>query len=187
MINRLSDALNCIITPFIQLGRLGYRAIRLILEKIGLVAKIDQVAQEAFQYRLSEANRGDAEAQYKVGCCYEDALGTKKDSNQAFKYYQLAAKQSHAGAQYNLAICYDEGIGTQPSQFAQAFKYYQLAAKQGNVNAQCGLASLYECGLGVEMDIRKAIEYYNLAASNGVDHAANEALRLQEELNSINA
>ena len=46
----------------------------------------------------------DAEAQYKLGVCYDKGQGVDKNNLEAFQWFQKAAEQGHANAQFNLAV-----------------------------------------------------------------------------------
>lgn len=52
-------------------------------------------------------------------------------------------------------------------------KTFQYAAQQGNPQAQLGLGTLYRLGLGVQLDYRKAIQWYRRSASHGDSDAMN--------------
>jgi len=51
--------------------------------------------------------------------------------------------------------------------------YYNLSAKQGHLQAQYNLGYCYENGFGVEVDLKSAIYYYELAAKQGDSLAQN--------------
>lgn len=60
---------------------------------------------------LEKAEKGDAEAQYKLGKIYHEGEGVAQDYEQAFNWYSNAAKQGHTDAQYRLGLMYDKGEG----------------------------------------------------------------------------
>ena len=60
-----------------------------------------------------------------------------------------------------------------------AVKYFKEAAKKGHVAAKYELGCMYENGIGCEIDMEKANEHYNAAASNG-HTVAKEALERLE-------
>ena len=53
--------------------------------------------QDVQKYR-TEAEQGDAEAQYKLGMCYEYGNGVEKNIAEADRWYGKAAAQRHQGA-----------------------------------------------------------------------------------------
>jgi TPR repeat protein len=48
---------------------------------------------EAFGSWMAAAEKGNANAQFNVGCCYENALGVERDDAKAVKWYRLSAEQ----------------------------------------------------------------------------------------------
>lgn len=50
-----------------------------------------------------KALSGDAEAQFKLGFCYDKGQGVDKNDVEAFQWFQKAAEQGHAKAQFVLA------------------------------------------------------------------------------------
>jgi hypothetical protein len=112
-----------------------------------------------FQEAKTKAEKGDAEAQNKVGHCYRTGMGVARDSAEGVKWIRKAVAQGNALAQCNLGICYQYGDGV-AEDHAEAAKLYQLAAEQG---AMCGLSNLafcYKTGVGVTKDLTEAYAYY---------------------------
>jgi len=60
---------------------------------------------------LAAAERGDANAQFKLGYMYGTGQGAPKNNAEAVKWYRRAAAQGHARAQYNLGAAYANGTG----------------------------------------------------------------------------
>ncbi len=60
---------------------------------------------------LTAAERGDANAQFKLGYMYGTGQGAPKNNAEAVKWYRRAAAQGHARAQYNLGAAYANGTG----------------------------------------------------------------------------
>ena len=56
------------------------------------------------------ANRGHAEAQYRLGDAYEHGLyGLKRNEQEALKWYRQAAEGGDTGAQCRFGEAYEEG------------------------------------------------------------------------------
>ncbi len=131
---------------------------------------VEKYYKQAIKYYQPAAEKGDADAQYRIGTsymiCYKNGEGIIQDDKKAFKYYQMAADQGHAKAQYILGVCYDRGEGV-AQDVNQAVKYYQLAADQGIARAQYNLANCYKYGEGITKDIKKSFKYYQMAADQG--------------------
>lgn len=134
--------------------------------------------QTAFEWYEKSASQGDAEAQFKLGCCYQEGLGTEKNEEKAVEFYFLSAQQGFVDAQFNLANCYLEGNGTEQSE-KNAFDWYLRAAEQGHVASQfnVGLYS-YHGGIGIEQNYFESEKWYKIAAENGSAKAAFELGRL---------
>jgi len=55
------------------------------------------------------AERGDAEAQYRVGLMYEFGKGYPRDMQQALSWLRRAGTQGHTGAQVELGVLHSGG------------------------------------------------------------------------------
>ncbi len=80
------------------------------------------------------AEKGVAEAQYKLGMLYSMGIGVPLDLVQARQWWEKAAVQRHVSAQYYLGIMYSMGYGV-PQDFVQAHKWHSLAAANGHKDA----------------------------------------------------
>lgn len=112
------------------------------------------------------AEKGNAEAQFRLGCRYDNGEGVKKDYAKAFVWYEKAALQNYAKAECNLGWLYETGKGV-AQDYGKAFAWYEKSALQGNMYAQCNLANFYEEGKGVIQDYEKAFAWYEKAALQG--------------------
>ena len=115
---------------------------------------------------LKEAERGHAEARYKLGFMYDRGDGVDQDFETAHKYYKLAAEQDYAMAQNNLGAMYKYGDGV-PQDYMEAEKWFKLAAEQGLADAQDNLGCMYRDGHGVPQDFEEAVKWFSLAAEQG--------------------
>ena len=84
---------------------------------------------------LKAAEQGIAEAQYRLGYCYEYGKGVEKSLTEAVKWYRKAADNGDSNAQYVLGNCYKYGKGVEQS-FTEAAKWFRKAADQGFSLAQ---------------------------------------------------
>jgi len=166
-------------------------ALLLLLAWAGLATAGDDLATglaayERGDYRtalaawLPLAERGDAEAQYRVGRLYYYGTGVKQDLLEAARWYRAAAEQGHARSQSNLGALYDEGRGI-PADPAAAAAWYAKAAAQGRAVACNNLGRMYEQGRGVAQDERKAAELYEVAARQGYAEAQWRLARMYEQ------
>jgi TPR repeat protein len=112
---------------------------------------------------LSDAIKGNAEAQWKLGKLYANGTGVAKDYNKALMWFQKAADQGDSRAQNSLGVMYQYGKGV-PIDFAQALSWYTKSAAQNDAKAQDNIGLLYYRGSGVKQDMAQAIQWFNKAA-----------------------
>ncbi|MFC2503853.1 MAG: tetratricopeptide repeat protein [Cardiobacterium sp.] len=109
------------------------------------------------------AEKGDAEAQFRLGYRYDNGEGVAQDYAQAIYWYEQSAMQNYAGAECNLGWLYENGNGVSQD-FYKAFAWYERSARHGSVWGQVNLADLYEHGNGVAQDYAAAFAWYEKAA-----------------------
>ena len=86
--------------------------------------------------------------------------------------YRAGVEKGDANSEINLAYRYYNGNGLTQS-FTQAYKLYARAAekveanKQAARNAQVNLGNMYVSGHGVEIDLVRAMMWFELSAYNG--------------------
>lgn len=90
------------------------------------------MAQSAADYRAA-AERGDAQAQFQLGQCYEKGFGVEIDSAAAVQWYTRAADQGDPDALYSLGLCYYYAIGV-PEDLAKARAYLRKAIATGKLD-----------------------------------------------------
>jgi len=78
----------------------------------------------------ARAEKGNAQAQYALGCAYAEAW----NAEEACKWYRKAAEQGVAEAQYSLGQNYATGEGVARDD-AEAYAWFSLATAQGNRQA----------------------------------------------------
>ncbi|MBA2655685.1 MAG: sel1 repeat family protein [Tatlockia sp.] len=114
-------------------------------------------AKEIYQYF---AEKGDKEAQVKLGYLYDTGLGGQTDYNLASKWYLSAAEQKQPIAQFLLGQLYQLGrLGKEP-EYAEAKKWFD-AAQHSYSKAAVALGFIYDT---VEDNYLKALDSYQLAA-----------------------
>ena len=82
------------------------------------------------QLYQENAEKGDSDAQYKLGLLYLTGNGALQDFVEAARWLKLAAEQGYALAQYELGLIYRTGQGLVIDQ-VQSYMWLNLAAAAG--------------------------------------------------------
>jgi TPR repeat protein len=94
---------------------------------------------------------------------FEYGLGVTEDMGKAVALYQKAAEKGNTFANLRLGMFY--GLGNELPDRGKSCKHYMVGAKEYSY-AQQALAACYEEGVpGFPKDIKKAVSYYEQAAS----------------------
>ena len=104
--------------------------------------------------------KGNADAQYNLGCCYRDGHGVPQDHAAKLKWWRNAAEQGYAKAQCILGVWYETGGSGVPHDYGEAVKWYRKAAEQGDADAQSYLGCCYHDGHGVPQDYAEAVNRF---------------------------
>jgi uncharacterized protein len=91
--------------------------------------------QDSVDTLRMKAERGDPEAEYKLGLAYDVGVGAPQDLGQAAAWYERAAERGHAGAQFSLGLMYGNGRGVQQD-LVQAHRWLNLAAAASQPGAR---------------------------------------------------
>lgn len=67
--------------------------------------------------------------------------------------------------------------------YTQAKKWYEVSAERGEGYAEQRLGEMYESGLGVDVNLSKAVHYYERAHKRGVEDARENASRCRGKMN----
>lgn len=112
-----------------------------------------------WRWQVLQARMGDLEAQYHVGCRWEnDRNAAEEERRQGKEWLRQSAEGGYAPAQYHLGL-YSTGV--------ESVRWLLAAAEQGVSDAQCMLGLAYLEGNGVERDVRQAERWYRAAAERG--------------------
>ena len=134
----------------------------------------EQDYEKAFEWFLKSAQEGNKFAQYSLANLYYYGNGVEKDLSQAFLWYQKSASQGQPYASYAAAQMYSKGEYVAENK-ETAQRYYKVALSgfleleskgQADDNLYYKLGAMYKKGLGTEIDIPKAIEYFEKSAEN---------------------
>ena len=112
------------------------------------------------------AERGDPEAQYRIGRMYEFGNGYPQDKAQGIAWIRKAAAQGHVDAEQELGVVYATGDGVKQDD-VQAVTWFRKAAEHGDATAQYNLGLLYAKGQGVTRDYAQAVDWWRKSAVQG--------------------
>ena len=89
------------------------------------------------EHTRRNAENGEPQAMYSLGCDYLNGWGVKKDEAEAVKWFRLAAEHGHHYAMYELGECYRNGTGVERNE-TEAVRWYAHAAADGvNLALSC--------------------------------------------------
>ena len=115
----------------------------------------------------ADADRGDADAQFRLGSYYAAGKGVPRDLAKAAEFYKQSAARGNVMAMNNLGSCYADGVGV-PTDESEAVRWYGEAAKKGSDFAADNLGAMYLDGVGVKKDAREAAKWFRKAAEVGL-------------------
>lgn len=134
----------------------------------------EQDYEKAFEWFLKSAQEGNKFAQYSLANLYYYGNGVEKDLSQAFWWYRKSSEQGQPYASYAVAQMYSKGEYVAENK-ETAQRYYKAALSgfleleskdQADDNLYYKLGAMYKNGLGTEIDIPKAIEYFEKSTEN---------------------
>ena len=148
---------------------------------LGLTYSREVSEEKAFECYMKAAELGYTPAYYQVAAAYLDGEGVKKDFDKAFEWFRKAADCGDTHAKLKLAQCYKRGAGCERDYAAAMALYQQIADEKSMKRYSCvdvaeyEIGNMYLKGLGVEVDLRKAYDYFKRVASHD-NRAAENAL-----------
>ena len=134
----------------------------------------EQDYAQLFEWFLKSAHEGNKFAQYSLANLYYYGNGVEKDLSQAFWWYRKSSEQGQPYASYAVAQMYSKGEYVAENK-ETAQRYYKAALSgfleleskdQADDNLYYKLGAMYKNGLGTEIDIPKAIEYFEKSTEN---------------------
>ena len=101
-------------------------------------------SKEEFDLYMKAAELGNAEAQFRVGQCYDFSWGVAEDFNEALKWYKKSADQGNAEAKFRIGEVYLYGLRGMQEDYKMAEEYLLSAAYKGCYDAYLALGLLYQ-------------------------------------------
>lgn len=129
---------------------------------------VSQNLSEAVRWYRLAADQNNRDGQYNLSQSLLQGTGVEIDQEEGMKYLIKAANNNHPAALHNLGCKLDRDGNCE-----QAFECYKKAAELGYASAQHNLAICYLNGDGTQCNQSKAIYWFKIAASNGVEASIN--------------
>jgi TPR repeat protein len=124
---------------------------------------VNENTKESIEFYRQEANKGYAEAQFKLAQLHMNNFNLRM----AVNWYARAANQGHLESTFCLANYYIVGYTEFFCEYEFAFSQYEAAANLGHVKAQYNISLCYKNGVGTEQNLLKALEWEEKAIQNG--------------------
>ncbi len=119
-------------------------------------------AEVAALWRKS-AERGHAEAAFRIGLAYHEGRGVAKNAASAAAWWQKAVERGNAEAVPYLAFAYHEGRGIAVND-AKALELWQKAAPRGDARSAYELGNAYAEGRLIARNDAAAVKWWRQAA-----------------------
>ena len=143
--------------------------------------KLLEANKERFNKTLVQAEKGNAESQYKLGKMYTKGVGVNIDHAMATEAFENAANQGYAKAEYNLGLNYYEGSDVTRNR-KTAYKWFKAAAEQGDPAAQYYLGKMFATGSGVKKNYTTSLEWLTKSVDGGFNQARGEMIDVSERM-----
>ena len=142
----------------------------------GAVETSEIAASAIDSCRLAFEATGNPRFAYQLG----RALNKANEIDKAMSAYQAAAQADYPAAKVNFGILLGR-LGDHPAEF----EMYREAAQGGSVLAAYNLGVSYRDGIGTEVDVSKALAWFETAAAGGDDTAAFNIAVIHDEGNLV--
>lgn len=136
-------------------------------------------ADMVFDFQMKLAQKGNAEAQFKVGEMYETGRGVEKNMVEAKRWITRAAEQGNQAANYKL-LYYDLQNNGVTAKNKPKLAELQQAAKGGNGIAQYYVGLMHSRGVGLRRNSTVALDWLGKASTLGVTAAEAEIAHINE-------
>ena len=151
-----------------------------LLLLVVFIAEVSTVqADGLFDFQMKLANKGNAEAQLKVGGMYETGFGVKKDMKEAMKWVKKSAAQGNETAGFKL-LYWDMQKNGLKGQNKKKYGEMAKKAEAGNGYAMYYVALVYSNRAGIRINYDTALEWLNKATLIGILEAEREVEKVRE-------
>ncbi len=125
-----------------------------------------KAAERARELFLKAAEQGQPDSFCHLALMLHSGQGGPRDAAQSVRYLEIADLAGSAVGQYYHGLALRQGWASAPD-LQGALAAWERSASQNYVQAQRTLCELWLSGDGVPADLKKAIEYAEMAALNG--------------------
>jgi TPR repeat protein len=139
--------------------------------KLPEIGRTHKYTREELSELRALSEKGDAEAQEKLGSLYAEGYSVDKNVREAVKWWKKAAAQGNPEAEYELGIAHHEGLGGLAKSDKKALEWFRKAAEHGEPRAELNVGIAYYNGIGVEKDVTEAMKWFQLAARDDIAQA----------------
>lgn len=126
-------------------------------------------SKRAYDLFMRGVKNNDRYAMEFAGICYLEGHGVKPDSQKAFDMFSKAVELKSILCNKHVANFYENGYGVVNVDSLRAFQHYEVAWKGMKNNGETNycMGRCYEMGIGVEIDPKRAVEFYTKAKKAG--------------------
>jgi len=103
--------------------------------------KAQHAQTKSFDYIMSFAKKGNANAQFDLALLYLNGKGIQKDARRAFKWFHKAARKNHTEAKFQMGLNFLRARGVKRNTYLAAY-WFKLASKSGHKIARSYLANI---------------------------------------------
>ena len=151
-----------------------------ILIAVVFITEISKArADMVFDFQMTLAQKGNAEAQLMVGEMYEQGRGVEKSMEQAMTWISKAAEQGNKAASYKL-LYYDLEKNSLIQNNKAQLDNLVSAANAGDGHAQYYIGLMHSRGVGMRKNSTQALDWLSKASLHGITAAEDEIMRINE-------
>ena len=126
--------------------------------------------KQSFEQLTAAAEKGDADAEYRLAQSYIRGLGVAKNHTKALELIQKAADQGHAEAIGAVGYFHANGFGVKKD-LAVAADWFRKGAEKGGAKAQLNYGQALLKGRGVPVNEPDGLKWIDKAIAQNLPHA----------------
>lgn len=146
---------------------------------------ISRSTTSVFNFQQSLAEKGNAQAQYKLASMYEFGVGTEKDLLAAQEWYTKASRNGSQESEDRLIYLEIRKNGFKRNLHATWLNKIEIAFDAGDQHSAMVLGQLYSYGIGVKKDLNESIRLLNKAGVYENPVIVYEISRVEREIKNL--